>query len=88
MLQVRVSPEEDARLPIYTARILADWREFAPEKYERLERENTVRKRAEELALQCIITLERYQEHGLNSDQGREAAQQLITDSLDLVPND
>lgn len=40
------------------------------------------------LALQCIITLERYQEHGLNSDQGREAAQQLITDSLDLGPND
>lgn len=82
--QVRVSPQEDARLPIYREEILHTWKLHAPKKYRELMESKQLETQAQDLALQCVKVLHQYQEHGLNPDQGREAARALITDSLNL----
>ena len=75
---VDIPPAEDARLPIYEAKIETQWKRFRPEYARSLKAKGTFEKEVKETALQCVQLLQEYQKRGLGPDMGREAAEELI----------
>ena len=75
---VDVPPSEDARLPIYQAKIETQWEQHLPDKVKALKAKGTFDQEVKATALQCVQLLQEYQKRGLGPDMGREAAQGLI----------
>ncbi len=76
--QVSISPEEDARLPIYEAMIETMWMNHAPKMYKELKKSGKLQQVIHERAVSCVTVLHQYQDAGMNPDQGRKAAEDLI----------
>lgn len=76
--RVSVKPEEDARLPILEAQIEREWRRWRKSYVKLLLKEGRFETQVRETALWCIQVMNQYEERGLNPDQGREAARELI----------
>lgn len=75
---VDVPPQEDARLPIYEAKIEAEWAKWRPKYTASLKAAGTFTREVKATALQCIQLLQEYQKRNLGPDMGREAVQELI----------
>ena len=75
---VDISPEEDARLPIYESIVEREWTRWRPSYVQRLKADGIFESEVRATALQCVHILQEYQKRGLGPDMGREAAHGLI----------
>ena len=75
---LEISPEEDARLPIYESMIEREWFKWRPSYVRQLKAGGTFKREVRATALQCVLVLQQYQKRGLGADMGREAAHSLI----------
>ena len=75
---VTISPHEDARLPIYEAKVERLWEMHLPDHVKALKAAGTFSWEVKATALQCVELLHEYQRRDLGADMGREAAMDLI----------